>query len=746
MRNNSGVPLGADIFSTLSLTAGGWCTGGEIADDGCLVTRTDTYSGYVKKTTDAAWRDLFDVGTTVTAAEVTVGGVVLPTGTYDVSICKSNSNYIAAIMYGRLFLSSNNGNTMAYNSAFGAFTSSYDQVPNSDPARMCLRRMCYDPDNTSILGVVLKGLGLRYTTNGGTTWTTHATIPAPATGNKGVAIACDRFSAQVGGARQIWYVMIEGQGIYQSITGIGGVYTLMAAQPATTYSAMYVHPANGYLWAAAGNGESGGQLYRWNGTTWATITGVTDAKAICGKPSNADVIYALSGGSNFRGSVNATAATPTFYVNSTTGIRVAPTAPWHAWTNENYISNGDAVYDPAADKVHVFAGLGTWRVDSIPATSGASVTFTSTSDGIENIVGMMVQTTRTSGNIMMCVQDRTCFLKTRDGREIVPGVHGFNASASITHSNCADYAPENENWIMATNTGDGQKIGYSSDLGATWTVCATRPPELTGTNKPGGGTIIVGAVGKALIIPQSDTRPYYTLDYGSTWNTITLIGAESENQATGWIHANYSLHTIRAVADKDNPGHYYIYNVGTGSGGPTDLALRGIWKSTDYGATFNRIKSTLIDTYVRDFWNSKLKQVPGKPGHFWFTAGPVGVVGDAPATNQMFVSTDYMATWTAIPNASVREVVDMGFGKAAGGASYPAIYAFAENSGLYRCIDFDPGSIGSETWTLITQFPDGNLDYVHSVNGDMGVYGLAYLAMSGSGFKKVEKVHTLRIT
>jgi len=38
---------GAKSWKPLKVGAGGWCTGMDIAPDGAMVTRTDTYGGYV---------------------------------------------------------------------------------------------------------------------------------------------------------------------------------------------------------------------------------------------------------------------------------------------------------------------------------------------------------------------------------------------------------------------------------------------------------------------------------------------------------------------------------------------------------------------------------------------------------------------------------------------------------------------------------------------------------------------------
>lgn len=79
----------------------------------------------------------------------------------------------------------------------------------------------------------------------------------------------------------------------------------------------------------------------------------------------------------------------------------------------------------------------------------------------------------------------------------------------------------------------------------------------------------------------------------------------------------------------------------------------------------------------------------------------------------------------------MREVHAFGYGKAAAGATYPAIYlaGYVNNVyGIYRSDD------NAASWVRIGVFPAGSLDGISTVAGDPDVYGKVYVGFGGSGY------------
>ena len=114
--------------------------------------------------------------------------------------------------------------------------------------------------------------------------------------------------------------------------------------------------------------------------------------------------------------------------------------------------------------------------------------------------------------------------------------------------------------------------------------------------------------------------------------------------------------------------------------------------------------------------------VPGREGDIWLTGGTTN------ATYGMWHSTDSGATFTKI--AAVDEGDAIGFGKAAPGASYPAIYTSSKINGvrgIFRSID------AGATWVRLND-DKHQWGWTGSVViGDPDVYGRVYVGTNGRG-------------
>lgn len=744
MKDAAGTPLGSPIFDDVKIGAGGYLTGLDVADDGTVVYRCDTHGAGILEPGSTEWRQLMRAGITFPANQVEQydgnDSGNSSTGTYDTAICATNSDIIYLVCMGWVWKSTDYGLTFAHAGL---------QLPVGHganlPDRYSRKRLAIHPTNSDI--VMLGSLqGLRYTTNGGTSWTlvSTASIPAPVStgeGSAGMAVAFDRDTPTT------VYVFSSGAGIYRSTTGPGGTFSLIASSP-TQCADMQVQRTTGKLFVCGTVRGNDATLQSWNGTSW-TDHGLT-AKSLALDPNDSNRVFALSSGSNVSGSANGGAS---FGGYGATLTRVNNEIPWHVWTDEIFMSNGGSVYHPTEDKILLAEGIGYWECSN-PSTSGGSPTWVGKSAGIENMVGVQ-GTVDPNGRFHVAIHDRSHFVFERDGTDQYQATHGpapeSATGAAIQHSNRIDFAIDDPDFVVMASNNHGY---YSTDGGQEWTRMTAQPPELASLAAQCGEMVIGNSDGAILWLPASQCRPYYTLDLGETWEPVSLgATADAFLDAGGTIGGYHAYYVCRQsiLADKLNPGHFYLYLVGDGSGSAGDLATKGIWKSTDNCVTWTRIRSTLITLWVLDFWNVKLKQVPGKAGHFFYTVGQVGVAGDAQATTNLWYSTDYMATWTEI-TPSPNEIRSFSFGKAAGSHDYPAIYASGEvggggdGGGIFKCLDFNPAAPGSSTWTLVEQFPNGRFDEVNDVAGDMNVFGLYYLIFGGIGAMRARNVHTLRFS
>jgi hypothetical protein len=144
----------------------------------------------------------------------------------------------------------------------------------------------------------------------------------------------------------------------------------------------------------------------------------------------------------------------------------------------------------------------------------------------------------------------------------------------------------------------------------------------------------------------------------------------------------------------------------------------------------------------------QLKTVPGNAGHLFFTAGSSNgttttsistIKSSHPNSQQFYFSSNGGATWNGLSN--VKEVLTFAIGAAAPGSSYPTIYiagwvnvAGTYTYGWWKCTNFNPASLGSETWTNIGTSLRGWIDLPQMAIADPNNYGLLIAGGQGSGY------------
>jgi hypothetical protein len=125
-------------------------------------------------------------------------------------------------------------------------------------------------------------------------------------------------------------------------------------------------------------------------------------------------------------------------------------------------------------------------------------------------------------------------------------------------------------------------------------------------------------------------------------------------------------------------------------------------------------------------FNASLSSVPGQSGHLFFTSGQQD--GTNPGGSKFMRSRDGGTTWSEV--AGMQEVYAFGFGAAASGQSYPAIFVagYLNNRwGLWRSDD------NAANWVSLGDTPLDMADQVTAISGDANVYGRIYVGFGGSG-------------
>jgi xyloglucan-specific exo-beta-1,4-glucanase len=240
---------------------------------------------------------------------------------------------------------------------------------------------------------------------------------------------------------------------------------------------------------------------------------------------------------------------------------------------------------------------------------------------------------------------------------------------------------------------DVAEVGYSggdwsTDGGTDWTAM-TLPPGST----EGAGVVAVAADGSSLVWAPADAAPAYSTDGGQTWTGVTGL-------AEG----------LMPVADPVTPGVFYAFDPNTGT----------VLKSTDGGASFTAAAAGLPAGVGAEQSSSapQLHSVPGRAGDLWLTAG----------NGALYHSADGGGTFQ--PVTSVTTVATVGFGKAAPGAGYPAIYLAGVvngEQGIFRSTD------AGASWVRINNDSQSYGWVGQTITGDPRVFGQVFLGTNGRG-------------
>lgn len=695
---------GGSSWKTLKVGAGGFIRGIAVAPDGTLVNRTDTYGAYIWS--GSQWQQLVTANSLPASfVNANINTENLGQGVYEVQVAPSNTQILYMSYAGYVFKSTNRGMNWTQ-TTMPQFT----QNPNDGYAQNG-QKMAIDPNNSNIAYVGTPQLGLYVTKDGGATFSKVSQVPVGLTDSKngnqypgftGILFAPGASAGVVNGTTQTIFAYSFGNGVYMS-KDAGATWSLLANGPSNVINAAV--SSNGYYYATEGTNL---WIYKNNAWTELTSTQIADGyniQAIAVDPKNSNTIVLIASAGYL--DVSLDGGTTWTGIIWTSNNVASSDIPWLKAANEstsgNYLDIGGAVFNPLVpNQVIVSAGTGVWNF-IIPASISASssITFNDMSLGIEQLVANTI-ISPPGGNPILASWDRPFF--TISNPSAYPLTYGPVASVHIDAGWSVDYAASNPSFIAGL-TSQGHGV-YSNDGGKTWMDFASQPGFPGQAN---GGSIAVSTPNNIILAPADGVQPYYTLDGGKTWTGINLPGVTTWNSFIGAYYLD-----VRAVtADRVAPNTFY-------------LLYGGLYKSRDGGVTWTQVFKGDITPFA--WYNNELMSVPGQSGHLFFTGGWQGAQTQ-PAQESFVRSMDGGATWTPVPN--VLNVTSFGFGKAAPGQTYPAIYivGWVNNVyGIYQSID------NAQTWTALGAYPLGSVDTIKTIAGDSNTFGVVYVGFSGSGY------------
>jgi xyloglucan-specific exo-beta-1,4-glucanase len=705
-------------WRNVNITAGGFVDGLVFsqAHRGLAYARTDIGGAYRWDAVSARWVPLLDftgfndwneLGVESIAADPRDPGKVwVATGEYTQSFAQPPD--------GEVLRSDNQGRT------WQTATLPIQLASNQDGRNMG-ERLAVDPNDDSILYLASPANGLWRSTNSGATWSQVASFPVTSTPDD-IGLSFVTFGPASGRnnspSKTIFVGDATDKTVYES-TDAGATWHVIPGEPTDMMPQHGVLTASGtfyvdYANQPGPNGMTDGSVDKLDTRTgaWTDIT--PEKPGVNGNPSFGyaglaidpshpdtvmvatndrwypiDTIYRSTDGGSTWTDVGA---------NAKLDISASPYLDWGGTPKFGWWIASVAI-DPF-DSGHAIFGTGATVYgtnDLTDADSGAATTWSSAAaTGIEEIATQDLLAPQAGPcALISAVGDLGGFCHTSLTKSPPAGMI---SPILGTGTSVAEAGASPQDVVMVGWSGGD----FSTDGGATWSALTLPSGE-----PYGAGAVALSADGQSMVwTPENQSyapepgTPAYSTDQGKTWTAVSGLAAG-----------------IMAVADPVNPQVFYAFDPSTGT----------VSTSTDGGASFAATTTGLPTGTGSEQTNSlpQIHTVFGRAGDLWLTAG----------NGQLYHSTDAGKTFSAMTSVGI--VATVGFGKAAPGASYPAIYlsgVVGGVQGVFRSTD------GGSHWIRINDDQHSYAWTGQSITGDPRVFGRVYLGTNGRGILYAEPI------
>jgi photosystem II stability/assembly factor-like uncharacterized protein len=339
------------------------------------------------------------------------------------------------------------------------------------------------------------------------------------------------------------------------------------------------------------------------------------------------------------------------------------------------------------DQVLFGTGYGIWCCTNATGTdAGGRANWIFLDKGLEETVPLALLSPASGAHLISGVGDIDGFRS--DDVDVSPPQGTFAGPRFSTTQALAMAGSRPALMVRIGNSGRGGHAALSEDGGSIWRLLANDPP---GGN--GQGRLAMSADGTAIVWFLQRDAAYVTTDRGATWNRC-------QGFAGGTV-----------IADPVNPACFYALDSANGrlltsTNGAVSFAPTGAALPAGQG-NFGRGGGDV------------LAATTGLPGDLWIGRRNRG----------LFHSTDGGASFSKIN--TVDGVDALGFGKAAPGQDFPAVYLLGVINGRHARYRSDDAG---RTWVRIDddqhQFATAN---VPLIIGDPRIYGRVYITTSGRG-------------
>ncbi|MBK8479029.1 MAG: exo-alpha-sialidase [Opitutaceae bacterium] len=353
----------------------------------------------------------------------------------------------------------------------------------------------------------------------------------------------------------------------------------------------------------------------------------------------------------------------------------------------------DIEIDPTnPDHALCTTGYGGWETFNLTAVdSGRPSTWSIMARGIEETVAMELVSPVQGAPLVSAVLDYGSFVHWDLDQSPPEGESQPSYLESCCGIASADGKPEvlvRVGKISAHHS--GANIGYSLDSGRTWKEPSSPPGA-------GWGNIALSSDAATWLWAPGRQVASFTRDLGQTWTPTQGLPANT-----------------RVIADRVDAARFYAM----------DLFAGKLFVSGDGAATFHEQPLALPGGLPKREGHrgdnrggqDRLYATPGFAGHLWIAA-----------YDGLYQSSDTGTNFARLPG--VAEIHGFGFGKAAPGQEYPAIYLVGVVDGLRGFFRSDDRAA---TWVQIND-DQHQLGLVLHISGDPKQYGRVYIGTHGRG-------------
>ncbi|MCK8437123.1 carbohydrate-binding protein [Streptomyces sp. D2-8] len=560
------------------------------------------------------------------------------------------------------------------------------KVGGNEDGRGAGERLAVDPaDNRNLLLGSRKN-GLWRSTDHGVTWRQVSSFPVKDGASSGAGVSFVTYGPA--GSKTIYVgVGDKSTSLYRSTDG-GSSWQDVSGQPTGQMPQHGVLSGDGSLYltytnALGPNGVTGGSVWKYTpaGATWKDVSpsrGNYGFSGLAVDPRKPSTVMVTTLGRWWPEDeiYRTTDGGTTWKALADKSKRSASAAPY-VGTHTGHWMTALAI-DPF-DSGHVLYGTGNGILrskDANASDSGGTSHWSMGARGLEETALLDAIAPPGGATVITAMGDQGGF--RHESLTKVPS--GRLKNPMMTNSTDIDFAQSKPAMMVRVGRGGAQDGAYSTDGGSSWNGFKAEP--VAGAQD---GRIALAADGSTIVWTQAGQAPYRSTDQGSSWSRVGGLG-------TGAV----------VVADRSSARTFYSLAGGT------------LYASTDGGATFT--------ARATDLPSGRLTAVPGIAGDLWISGGGKGLLH----------STDGGRTFTTLK--TVQSASALGFGKAAPGAGYQALYLIGtvkDVTGVFRSTD------KGATWLRVNDDAHqwGAIGGTGVITGDPDTYGRVYVGTNGRGLQ-----------